>query len=192
MADFQKAFALTLGNEGGYAYNVRPDGTCECVKYGLTLESLRRLGLRQGPIPTTPENVTEDDKLFIQSMTLDFVEPIFKKEYWDTLCLDKVGNDAVDQSGQDLANQLYDLAVNAGAPRTAEWLQESVGVTVDGVVGPATLAATNGYGSPEAVNMAVRAKAEAFYNVAEPAADRPQWLARLAKMGQLAGLPADS
>ena len=78
MADFQAALKITLENEGGFNYAKRPDGTVEVVNMGVTLETLRRLHFRTGPIPTTVGNVTAIDVDFVKSMTVDFVSRIYK------------------------------------------------------------------------------------------------------------------
>ena len=54
-------------------------------------------------------------------------------------------------------------------------------VAVDGKLGPITMRAAND-ADPKALLAAFLAHGTDFYNVAEPAADRPQWIARLEKM----------
>lgn len=58
---------------------------------------------------------------------------IAQKEYW-------LPNHC-DQFSDEVAFQVLDAAYNGGSP--ARWLQEAVGVPVDGVIGPVTIQAVN-------------------------------------------------
>ena len=69
----------------------------------------------------------------MKSLTKDVVQPFYKKMYWD-----KVRGDEL-PSGLDYA--VFDFAVNAGPGRAAKFLQQAVGVTADGAIGPGTMAA---------------------------------------------------
>lgn len=67
----------------------------------------------------------------------DEVAAIYKQDYWDKIR----GDDLPD--GLDLAT--FDFAVNSGVSRAAKYLQSIVGVTQDGVIGPATILACKTY-----------------------------------------------
>jgi len=60
---------------------------------------------------------------------------IYKKLYWDKCRCDEL------PSGVDYA--VFDFAVNSGPTRAIRYLQRAVGVSDDGMIGPATLAAVN-------------------------------------------------
>ena len=77
------------------------------------------------------------------------VAAIYRQEYWDRIRGDDL------PSGVDFA--VFDFAVNSGVSRAAKMLQSVVGVTQDGVIGPATIEATKTY-----VAMAVTNKRLAF------------------------------
>lgn len=77
------------------------------------------------------------------------VAAIYKQQYWDRIRGDDL------PAGVDFA--VFDYAVNSGVSRAAKTLQGVVGVTQDGVVGPATIEATKTY-----VAMAVTNKRLAF------------------------------
>lgn len=78
----------------------------------------------------TGKPATEAD---MRGLTVDMVTPLYKKRYWDAVRGDDL------PSGVDLC--VFDFAVNAGVNRASRTLQQVVGVTVDGVIGPRTLAA---------------------------------------------------
>ena len=65
------------------------------------------------------------------------VAAIYKNLYWDRISGDNL------PAGVDFA--VFDFAVNSGVSRAAKMLQSVVGVTQDGVIGPATIEATKTY-----------------------------------------------
>jgi lysozyme family protein len=69
----------------------------------------------------------------MKSLTPSDVAPLYKRKYWDACRADEL------VSGLDYA--VFDYAVNSGVGRAAKTLQDCVGVTPDGGIGPATLAA---------------------------------------------------
>ena len=71
----------------------------------------------------------------MKDLTVEDVAPIYKKGYWDKM----KGDDL--PSGLDLC--VFDFGVNAGPGRAAKFLQKMIGTTVDGGIGPMTLAKVN-------------------------------------------------
>jgi lysozyme family protein len=69
----------------------------------------------------------------MRGLTVDMVAPLYKKRYWDAVRGDDL------PAGVDLC--VFDCAVNAGVGRAARFLQQVVGVTADGAIGPKTIAA---------------------------------------------------
>jgi lysozyme family protein len=65
------------------------------------------------------------------------VGAIYRQQYWDRISGDDL------PAGVDFA--VFDYAVNSGVSRAAKALQGVVGVTQDGQIGPATIAATKAY-----------------------------------------------
>lgn len=59
---------------------------------------------------------------------------IYKTDYWDI--------NSTDQLPGPLRYPLFDASVNSGHERAAEWLQAALGVTIDGAIGPETIAAS--------------------------------------------------
>lgn len=60
-------------------------------------------------------------------------EAIYRRDYWQVVRADDL------PAGVDYAT--FDAAVNSGPARGAKWLQRAAGATVDGSVGPETIAA---------------------------------------------------
>lgn len=74
--------------------------------------------------------VTEQD---MRSLTHEQVAPLYKKRYWDAVRGDDL------PTGVDLC--VFDCAVNAGVTRAIRFLQQTIGVEKDGIIGPKTLEA---------------------------------------------------
>jgi lysozyme family protein len=67
----------------------------------------------------------------MHDLKLDQAQAIAKAKYWDVY--------QCDQFDSRVAFQVFDAAYNGGHP--AQWLQQAVGVTADGVIGTQTIAA---------------------------------------------------
>ena len=113
--DFDEAFQLLIGNEGGYSNNpADPGGE---TMWGVTARVARAHGYTGA----------------MRDLPLATAKAIAKAEYWDPF--------KCDQLPPDVRFQVLDAAYNGGSP--AKWLQQAAGVSVDGVIGPQTLAALN-------------------------------------------------
>lgn len=124
----------TIANEGGYqndandSGNIRKaDGTVVGTNYGITPYTYAAYkGI-------SPNSVTEAD---MQAITPQVASSIYEKDYWTKPKLDKIGD-------PKLAENVFDMAVNAGPSRAIKLLQEAVGASADGVLGPKTLKKLN-------------------------------------------------
>ncbi|MDF1536067.1 MAG: glycosyl hydrolase 108 family protein [bacterium] len=74
----------------------------------------------------------------IVNLTRDRAMEIYRTDYW-RVWMDKI-NDPI------LCLQVFDFAVNAGLPKAAIFLQRTVGVAEDSIIGPITLTAVNDIG----------------------------------------------
>ena len=115
--NFEQCLALVLKSEGGFVNNPKDPG-------GMT-----NLGVTK--------RIWEDyvghtvDEAAMKALGPADVTPLYKKNYWDKIHGDQL------PAGVDYA--CFDLAVNSGVGRAAKILQQAVGVSADGVIGPATL-----------------------------------------------------
>lgn len=73
------------------------------------------------------------DEKTMRGLTPEMVKPLYKRKYWDKVCGDDL------PAGVDYC--VFDAAVNSGPGRAIKWLQQAVGATQDGALGPKTLAA---------------------------------------------------
>lgn len=83
----------------------------------------------------------------IRNMTRARAAQIYRRDFWDKLRCDEL------PAGLDLV--AFDAAVNSGPSRGAKWLQQALGVAVDGKVGLATIGAAKNTYTPAAVLRAV-------------------------------------
>jgi len=127
--NWQYCLETILHHEGGYVNH--PEDPGGETNLGVTKRVYEEFG------------GTKDMK----DLTVEDVEPIYKKNYWDRVKADQL------PSGLDLC--VFDFGVNAGTGRSAKFLQGMIGATQDGAIGPATLAKVNEFVSIEGVDGAI-------------------------------------
>ncbi|MXV14091.1 glycoside hydrolase family 108 protein [Hufsiella ginkgonis] len=147
MAQFIEAFQITMGNEGGYANNPADPG-------GETYKGISRNNWPTWPgwpavdaaVASTGDVASAIDAALAGNASLQGeVQAFYKANFWDIMQLDSLND-------QPTANQLFDIAVNMGPGLAPRLLQQAIDnltpppnplITVDGEVGPLTLAAAN-------------------------------------------------
>lgn len=117
--NFALALRHVLKFEGGYSdHPLDPGGA---TNLGITQKELARARGR----PVTKRDV--------RALTVKEASAIYKRSYWDAVKCDQM------PAGLDLA--LFDCAVNQGVMRAKKCLQQAARVSIDGIIGPRTLAA---------------------------------------------------
>ena len=128
-SNYDECLKTILHHEGGYVNHPKDPGGE--TNLGVT----KRVYQEHGGTKDMKDLLVED------------VAPIYKKGYWDRM----KGDDL--PGGLDLC--VFDFGVNAGPGRAAKFLQSMIGTTVDGGIGPNTLAKVEEYvrenGEAEAV-----------------------------------------
>lgn len=133
MANFEIALKKTLKKEGGYA-NIEGDTGGETYKGisrnnhptwtgWLSIDQIKKAHPRG--FKTILEHTPE-----LQDKVKDF----YKRNFWNQLHLDDLRN-------QELANQVFDMAVNAGIKTAVKLIQKTLSIPADGKLGPVTIAA---------------------------------------------------
>ena len=139
--NFQTSFEHVLKSEGGYVNDPLDRG-------GET-----NLGVTKAAWAQYIGRPVQDGEM--KALTVGVVAPFYKKGYWDKCRCDEL------PGGLDFA--VFDFAVNAGPGRAIKFLQQAVGVTADGAIGPATMAAV-AKADPEQALAAFSKAKEQFYN----------------------------
>ena len=90
----------------------------------------------------------------IRNLTREQAKAIYRAEYWGAV--------KADQLPWPLNWIVTDIAVNNGKGRAAKWLQEALGVKVDGKIGPQTIGMANSV-HVAAVRESLLKRRESFY-----------------------------
>ena len=115
--NFDEAFHHLLGHEGGYSnHEADPGGE---TMWGVTKVVARAHGY-EGLMKDLPVNLAK---------------AIYRKSYWDAVQAESLP--------PLIRYAVFDAGVNSGPGTAIKWLQEAVGATPDGALGPKTLAAIN-------------------------------------------------
>ena len=126
MAEFEQAFSVMIKNEGfpGYVNDPHDRG-------GETVAGISRKnwpGASVWPLidamkakPDFPNNLKKSAEL------MPLVKDFYRRNFWHT--------DFVSLKSQELATWLFDKRVNMGLKRPIKFLQEALGVDVDGIFG---------------------------------------------------------
>lgn len=122
--EFQRSLEQVLKEEGGYSNNPKDPG-------GATQK-----GITQKVYDTYLEAKGESHKP-VKNIPQDEVEEIYRTRYWALAKCDSLP--------VGVGYVVFDGAVNSGVSQSAKWLQRALGITVDGVIGPATIAAAKAY-----------------------------------------------
>lgn len=123
MTPFDQAFAILIGEEGGYSTDPRDPGNWTGGNCGLGVCAGTKYGLSAAAFPT----------LDIGTLTPDAARAIYLGSYWTPM-----HGDALPPV---VALVAFDAAVNNGVGMSTIWLQSAAGVRVDGDIGPVTIAA---------------------------------------------------
>lgn len=130
MADFKLYLPKEFKAEGTVFEN-DPDDTGGATKYGITLDDVHEYGL----------DANTDGKIDwadVRDMTVDDAAKVLKKLYWDYFKADTINN-------QSVAEFFVDGGLNMGRILIGKYVQSSLGVTVDGMIGDKTVAAINNH-----------------------------------------------
>ena len=162
--NYDKCLETILHHEGGYVNHPKDPGGE--TNLGVT----KRVYQEHGGTKDMKDLLVED------------VAPIYKKGYWDKMKGDEL------PSGLDLC--VFDFGVNAGPGRAAKFLQQMIGTTVDGGIGPNTLAKLEEYirenGEHEAVNKYQEMRQKYYENLSTFATFGRGWTRRVQETTKLA------
>ena len=119
---FEAAIAVVLGAEGGFQKDPDDSGNWTGGAVGAGTLKGTKYGISAAAYPN------ED----IESLTRERAVDLYRRDYFDPLHLDLLP--------PALAVAAFDCGVNQRHPPIT-WIQQTLGVTPDGVIGPKTIAA---------------------------------------------------
>lgn len=121
LSNYDQCLSRVLKDEGGYTNEATDPGGP--TNFGITILDYRHY---------VKADASAQD---VKNMKLEEAKAIYKSKYWDAQrCSDL-------PSGVDYA--VFDYGINSGIGRSQKVLQQLVGVPVDGVIGPQTIAAVS-------------------------------------------------
>ncbi|MFC4353055.1 glycoside hydrolase family 108 protein [Fodinicurvata halophila] len=139
---FDDALAFVLAWEGGGAVTDDPADPGGTTRWGISLRFYRRLH---------PDAEADDIRRLDAAAAAD----LYRTHFWQAQHCDRLP--------PPLALPVFDMAVNCPPEVTVRALQQALGVAVDGVFGPVTLAAARRRGREEAVLRDLCAERAIYY-----------------------------
>ena len=135
MAKFEIADEITSENEGGYTDNPNDSGNWTGGKIGVG----QLIGTKYGiSAPVLSSNLKRVATLFdMQSLSHEDAMAIRKKLYWDKVKGNEINN-------QNIANSIYDSAINMGVGTAIKLAQRAASIDETGIMDQKTLKALNG------------------------------------------------
>ena len=121
--NFEQAFELLVGHEGGYVNDPRDPGGE--TKYGISKRSYPNLDIAR--------------------LTLAEAKDIYLRDFWDRAKMDSLPEKA--------RFDIFDTAVNSGIGTAIRLAQKAVGVAEDGYMGPITIKAINEFSGSAFVSL---------------------------------------
>lgn len=166
MAQLHIAEEKTLKWEGGYC-NVAGDKGGETI-FGIARNMHPSLQIwnivdeiKNNLKPFDKTKYKELEKLCLNNENFKAcMQDFYKKEFWD-----KIKGDELES--QEVANALYDFAVNSGVSRAVKSIQELLGLKTDGVLGAMSLQAINAQNGKELCNRLCHLRAVFFEKIAQ-------------------------
>lgn len=125
---FDQAFETLLKHEGGYVNSAADPGGA--TRFGVTEAVAREVGYKGD----------------MRELPLDLAKRIYKDKYWDSV--------KAEELPPAVRYAVFDGAVNSGPGQSIKWLQRSLGMLDDGIIGPKTLAAVNA-ANPDSLRMRI-------------------------------------
>jgi lysozyme family protein len=125
---FDQAFETLLKHEGGFSDHAADPGGK--TRYGVTEAVAREVGYKGD----------------MRELPLDLAKRIYRDKYWDSV--------KAEELPPAIRYAVFDGAVNSGPGQSIKWLQRSLGMLDDGIIGPKTLAAVNA-ANPDSLRMRI-------------------------------------
>jgi lysozyme family protein len=157
---FIDAFAYVVGEEGKLSMDPQDPGNWTGGKVGVGIRKGTKYGISAAAYPL----------LDIANLSMPDARAIYQRDYWN-----KLGGDSLPYGN---ALCLFDFGVNAGINEAARAAQRALGLTVDGILGPNTLAALRDTPPQVFAPLFTTARIAAYHLMAGFEHDGDGWIAR--------------
>lgn len=137
-----------LASEGGYVDDPQDPGGA--TNLGVTLATARAYKLDL-------DHDGDVDKADVKALNASTVAPVYHRGYWLA--------SSAEACPVGLDYMVFDCAVNQGVGRAVKWLQTVAGVSADGMVGPATLAAVARLDAANAIEAFADLRGEHYHSL---------------------------
>lgn len=160
MADYQLIIPIILKHEGGLTDD--PVDRGGITNYGISLK------FAQGTQDYELLDIDRDgdiDREDIKKLTKEQAIEVYKKHFWNPFKLD-------DEPSNSVALLIFDSAVNHGIGGASNLIQKTLvdmgyNISIDGKVGPKTLAALHNADSDEFINMFLSVRERYYRRIVE-------------------------
>jgi lysozyme family protein len=166
MATFEQAIGPVLEHEGGFVNH--PSDPGGATNHGITLRVLQGFG---SLADFNKDGIVDAND--IKMMDRGFALEVYHRNYWAP---------SYDKFPQDVADKVFDMAVNLGPLQAHKLLQRTLGLPADGLLGPITCTAVAAC-NPRQTRATLRVLQKQFYTALihnKPSLDafRNGWMTR--------------
>lgn len=168
MLDFDEIFDRVIGHEAGYQCHPGDPGNWTSGKVSEGELKGTKYGIAANTYPG----------LEIKGLTQDKAKEIYRRDWWDALCLGDFR--------PAMAYQMFDAAINHGMPNASRMLQRAIGVQDDGIIGPKTIVALVSYTEEDALMLFLAERLEFFTYLETFGTFGKGWCRRIAENMRLA------
>lgn len=152
-----------LGHEGGLSLDGNDPGNWTGGKVGVGKLKGTKYGIAANTYPD----------LDIAALTVDQAAALYTRDFLEPL--------GAERFADGVGFQLLDFAVNSGVPRTVKSLQFVLGLKVDGVIGPKTVAAIQAQSEADMVMLILAQRIEFMTGLGNWAHAGRGWMVRMAR-----------
>lgn len=176
MADLAQSLPYLRTNEGGYGEPPETDQPTNCGIIAADLAQYLNISVKDVTVQ------------MLKNLSPTGIADIYRKLYWDELCLGSVAD-------QNIATCIFDTAVNRGLSVGAKYAQRTCNLlgcalVVDGVIGAHTIAAINSCERAKFINIFENLEAAGYLAILaahpEDAKYKNDWMGRAKRLLTLA------